>query len=190
MEGRWGPARSDVMMNNWNPVLLDTVLCNNDVKLITNGEETRHITFYFTNYATKHQQHSFNSSALLARTLAYHHTGDTAPSDVLELNKKLIQHCANSLSRDQEFSAPEVVSYLMGWGDRYVSHHFEPIHITTVISLLKDMYPALDEHRRPFSDQDGVITEQNYPAEDTLQAKEDTVSLQLLYEWLLISILS
>jgi len=45
--------------------------------------------------------------------------------------------CANALSCQQEFSALEVVSYLVGWGDRYISHHFKTLHWYSVVSLLK-----------------------------------------------------
>ncbi|KAG8216549.1 hypothetical protein J3R82DRAFT_6697, partial [Butyriboletus roseoflavus] len=55
----------------------------------------------------------------------------------------LIQRCANSLSRDQEFSTPKVVSYLMNWGDRYISHHFKPLYMSSVIAMLKQVYPQL-----------------------------------------------
>jgi len=41
------------------------------------------------------------------------------------------------------FSAPEVISYLMGWGDRFISHHFVTIYWSTILSLLKNKYPEL-----------------------------------------------
>ena len=84
-------------------------------------------------------------STLLANTLAFHHTREAQNSNIHTLNRKLIQRCANSLSREQEFSAPEVVSYLMNWGDRYISHHFEPIYITSVIAMLKRIFPELSQ---------------------------------------------
>ncbi|KAG1889422.1 hypothetical protein F4604DRAFT_1915296 [Suillus subluteus] len=68
-------------------------------------------------------------------------------SNVQELNRRLIQCCANSLSQEQEFSTPEVISYLMGWGDQYISHHFEMIYWNAVVSLLKKTYPQLCKHQ-------------------------------------------
>ncbi|KAG2057767.1 hypothetical protein BDR06DRAFT_969118 [Suillus hirtellus] len=47
----------------------------------------------------------------------------------------------------QEFSTPEVVSYLMKWDDQYISHHFETIYWTSVMSLLKKMFPTLQHPR-------------------------------------------
>ena len=93
-----------------------------DIKLITNGAETKAIAWYITNYVAKKQKHSFNTSALLAKKLAYHQEEEKHMTDLAKLNKKLIQHCANTLSRQQELSTPEVISYLMGWR----SLHFAP----------------------------------------------------------------
>jgi hypothetical protein len=59
------------------------------------------------------------------------------------LNKRHIQRCANSLSREQEFSAPEVISYLMTWGDRYLSHQYVSIYWDSVMFAMKKKYPEL-----------------------------------------------
>jgi hypothetical protein len=144
--GEWGPKRSYRFLNNWNPSILLATRSNHDCKLVTNGEGTKHISWYISSYAAKRQQHSSNASALLAKTIAYHRKNESHNSDLQSLNKRLIQRCANALSRQQEFSAPEVVSYLVGWGDRYISHHFETLHWYSVISLLKRTFPELGQH--------------------------------------------
>jgi hypothetical protein len=145
--GEWGPKRTYPFMNNWNPTILLATRSNHDVKLITNGTETKHISWYISSYAAKRQQHSSNASALLAKTLAYHQHTESHNHDLAQLNKRLLQRCANSLSREQEFSAPEVVSYLMKWEDRYISHHFETIHWYSVMSLLKKTFPVLAQRK-------------------------------------------
>jgi hypothetical protein len=134
-------------MNNWNPSILLSTRSNHDIKLITNGEQTKDIGFYISMYATKKQQRSSNVSALLAKAYAFHTTHERTTTDLTLLNKRLIQRCANSLSREQEFSAPEVVSYLNGWDDRYISHHFENIHLASLMALLKKTYPLLISKR-------------------------------------------
>jgi hypothetical protein len=134
-------------MNNWNPWILLAACANHDCKLITNGGDTKHISWYISTYAAKCQQHSSNASALLAKLITYHRQREARNSDVEQLNCHLIQCCANCLSHEQEFSAPEVMSYIMGWGDRYISHHFETIHWSSVVSLLKKTFPQLREHR-------------------------------------------
>lgn len=146
-DGEWGPKRTYPFMNNWNPTLLLTTRSNHDCKLITNGSETKHISWYISSYAAKRQQHSSNASALLAKTLAYHKQAESHNDDLNQLNKHLLQRCANSLSHEQEFSAPEVVLYLMNWEDRYISHHFKTIYWYSVTSLLKKTFPVLNRKK-------------------------------------------
>lgn len=52
-----------------------------------------------------------------------------------------------TLTCQQELSAPEVVSYLMGWGDQFISHHFKTIHWYAVLRMLKTLYPVLRSTR-------------------------------------------
>ncbi|KAG9225266.1 hypothetical protein CCMSSC00406_0007097 [Pleurotus cornucopiae] len=143
--GEWGPARIHNSVVAYNPTLLLTLRCNHDVKLLTNVSNTGGIAWYITLYATKKQQKNSNSSAVLARRLAFHSLESMKDPVVDDLNRKMINRCANALSRDQEFSAPEVVGYLMGWGDRYISHHFVSIYWDSVVYALKDTYPELKD---------------------------------------------
>ena len=143
--GDWGIKRRYGYVNGFCPSLLQAVRCNHDLKLVTNGEETKKIAWYFTNYETKILLHSTNTSALLAKTFRYHRVAESYTSDLHLLNKRLIQRCANTLTREREIGAPEVVSYLMGWGDRFISHHFETIYWFSVISMLKKCYPILTQ---------------------------------------------
>jgi hypothetical protein len=115
-DGSWGPKRLCGFLNSWNPTIMKTIRTNHNVKLIIGGDgQTATLTYYITNYATKKQQRSSNASALLARLLAFIHKEERRQTDLNKLNKKLIQSCANCLTCDQEFSAPEIVSYIMGW---------------------------------------------------------------------------
>ncbi|KAF8803427.1 hypothetical protein BYT27DRAFT_7214734 [Phlegmacium glaucopus] len=141
--GAWGPKRLCGFLNNWNPPLLMTVRANHDVKLIMSGKETSVLTWYITNYASKKQQRSSNVSALLAKRVAFHMVEERRRRDLTDVNKRLIQRCANTLTRDREFSGPEIMSYLMGWGDRFESHHYVAIFSDVIISALKERFPGL-----------------------------------------------
>ena len=141
--GDCGPKRTYGYFNNWNPAILQCVRSNHDIKLILNGMETKDIAWYITNYIIKKRKKSTNTSALLARTLAFHHDEQPKLGNLRLMNKRLIQRCANTLSRQQELSAPEVISYLMGWGDRFESHHFVTIHWYSVMNILKKVFPEL-----------------------------------------------
>ncbi len=59
-------------MNNFNPSLSVTLNCNNDIKPLTNGSDTKHIMWYLTLYQSKKQDKSHNLSALLAEAYMYH----------------------------------------------------------------------------------------------------------------------
>jgi hypothetical protein len=141
--GSWGPKRLCAFFNNWNPPLLLTLRANHDTKLIMSGGETNVLTWYITNYASKKQQRTSNVSALLARRVAFHTVEERRRTDLTNINKRLIQRCANTLSRDREFSGPEIMSYLMGWGDRYESHHYVGISADAIIRALKERFPGL-----------------------------------------------
>ncbi|KAF6745923.1 ATP-dependent DNA helicase PIF1 [Ephemerocybe angulata] len=143
--GHWGPKRTCAMLNAFNPTLLTTLTCNHDMKLMIAGGATRSITWYITNYASKKQHHGNNQSALLAKSFAYHVEKEARNPDFVNANKRLLQRCANSLSRDREFSAPEIISYLMGWGDRFESHHYVAIRWDLAMKSLISAYPGLLE---------------------------------------------
>jgi len=146
-DGTWGPKRTNGYINNWNPSLLHCVRSNHDIKLITNGMETKDLTFYITNYVAKKQRDSSNVSALLAKRLAFHQKQEKYTVDANLLNKRLIQRCANTLSREQEFSAPEVCSYLRRRGDRFISDFFVPIYLDGFRGVLKNAFPKLRQKK-------------------------------------------
>ncbi|KAI0245122.1 hypothetical protein BJV78DRAFT_1141094, partial [Lactifluus subvellereus] len=59
-------------LTGWNPAILVNARCNNDAKLLTNGRDTKNITYYITTYATKKQGPSYNKSAAFAQGFDYH----------------------------------------------------------------------------------------------------------------------
>ena len=101
-------------INNWNPAIMHCVRSKHDIKLISSGNETKDISWYITNYITKKQRKSSNVSALFAKRIAYHGKEDEYNSNLKQINKWLMQRCTNTLSHKQEFSGPEVASYLSG----------------------------------------------------------------------------
>lgn len=146
--GEWGPKRLCGFLNNWNPTMMRTIRANHDIKLIMGADgQTATLTYYITNYATKKQQCSSNASALLAKRLAFIKKEERKQTDLNKLNKKLIQSCANCLSRDREFSAPEIMTYIMGWLDVYLSHHYVTIYWDAAVIALKRTFPGINPQR-------------------------------------------
>ena len=60
-DGDWGSKRLYPYVNAWNPAVLVNARCNNDIKLLTNGADTRNISFYITSYAAKKQGRVHNT---------------------------------------------------------------------------------------------------------------------------------
>lgn len=141
--GQWGPKRLHPYVVNHNATCLLLLRCNHDIKLLTNAHDSSGIAWYITLYATKKQQKTSNASAVLAKRLAFHRAQELKDAEVDVLQQRMMNRCANALSREQEFSAPEVVSYLMGWGDRYISHHYVTIYWDGVVYALKARFPQL-----------------------------------------------
>ena len=146
-DDHWAPKWTYGYTNNWCPTLMQCIQANHDIKLLTNGSETRDISFYISLYVTKREANNSNSSALLVKKLAFHKTRERYNSNVSQLNKWLLQRFANTLTCEQEFSGPEVISYLMGWGDRFISHFFVMIYWLAVMSLIKHKFLMMNSKR-------------------------------------------
>ncbi|KAL1762116.1 hypothetical protein FB107DRAFT_285550 [Schizophyllum commune] len=114
----------DFFVNAWNP-------CNNDIN----------ITFYCTSYAGKKQQKSHSQSALMAKGYAYHETTSDYLDSMRDRNRLLLNRL--------ELAAPMVMSYLMGWGDVYRSHHYTTVYWTTFTRMLYACYPLLQGQVTP-----------------------------------------
>ncbi|KAK0436979.1 uncharacterized protein EV420DRAFT_1487302 [Desarmillaria tabescens] len=116
--GEWGPKRLSSKMVAWCPKLMECLKSNQDIKVITNAVDTKDITWYITNYTTKKQVLTWNTSAALACTLAFEMEADKRTIECRDLGKKLIQKFAHAMNKEQEFSVCEAISQVMGWEDR------------------------------------------------------------------------
>src|SRR5882762_6953367 len=89
-------------MNSWNPAILLNCHCNNDVKFLMNGSETRGSSFYITgSYATKKQNKNYNLSAIMARGYAYHKDHSAYLEDIRD-HHRLFLSCACSQPRARD----------------------------------------------------------------------------------------
>ncbi|KAJ8590526.1 hypothetical protein M405DRAFT_700228, partial [Rhizopogon salebrosus TDB-379] len=118
--------------------------CNNDVKILTNGDDTKNLTFYVTAYQTKKQGKNYNISAVMAKGHGFHVERPKDTQYLLGLRDQqrlLLFRVMNAINREQELSAPMVISYLMGWGDTYRSHHYSPIYWSSFVNALRAEHP-------------------------------------------------
>lgn len=130
-------------LNAWNPHILVYGRCNNDIKFLSNGREARAIGFYITHYATKGQKNTYNLCAYLAENLGYHFESTTYVNEARERTRVLIFRCLHVLNRQVEQSGQQVMSYLLGFGDHYCSHHYTPMFWSSVVNELCKAFPLL-----------------------------------------------
>ena len=135
-------------LNGYSPAILLSLRCNNDIKLVIYGKETKNIGWYLTNYQSKDPSKTYNMSALLGSAVAYHQTHLPHFESLREQNRLLIYRCFNVLNKQAELSGPQVMSYLMNWGDCFASHQYVPVYWGQVANALKRAYPYLDVEKR------------------------------------------
>jgi hypothetical protein len=70
--GMLDQRQSYQFFNGYLPAVLLCLRCNNDMKAVLFGAETKHIGGYLTNYQNKDSSKSYNMSALLGPALKYH----------------------------------------------------------------------------------------------------------------------
>lgn len=63
--------------------------------------------------------------------------------DLRNQQRLLLFRLVHTINREQELAAPMVMSYLMGWGDTYRSHHYTPIYWSSFVSALFAVYGHL-----------------------------------------------
>lgn len=141
--GSYRTKRHLAFLNGYCPVIATTIKCNQDIKVLLHGVDTRHFIFYLTKYIAKPEGRAHNLSSLLTTGLIRHFGEDPNAKDMIERQGALISKSLNVLNREQEVPAPLVVSYLMGWGDVYRSHQYAIIYWGSFCSYLKRMYPEL-----------------------------------------------
>jgi hypothetical protein len=140
--GNWLPKRIHPMLNNWNPYLAVAGRMNHDIKLMTNGNETKDCGWYMTKYASKDQRKTHNLSAIVTKGLIYHkERTNPLTAEILNANRLLLFRCFQALNRAMEYSGPQVHSYLMGRGDHVCSHDYVPMYWSSVASSLRRHFP-------------------------------------------------
>ncbi|KIK17450.1 hypothetical protein PISMIDRAFT_15084 [Pisolithus microcarpus 441] len=159
--GDWGMKRLHEYMNAWSPAISINARCNNDIKLLTNSKATSNLSYYITSYQTKKQGRNFNMSAVMAKGFAYHTQTTSYLDDLRNRQRLLIFRLVNTINREQELAAPMVMSYLMGWGDTYCSHHYANIYWSLFSKHLGDVFPQfhLTRERGVTSGKDGSKSE-------------------------------
>ena len=118
-KGNWKVWWTYGYVNNYHPKLLVTLRCNQDIKLLTNGKDTKHVTWYISNYATKWQKSVYNMLSLIAKYAVYHFADTTDIVDAWEHTQLLLFWCLHATNWDTEQSGPSCI--LFDWMEQQVS---------------------------------------------------------------------
>ena len=151
--GQWRQKQMYGYVNGYVPAILVNVRCNNDGKFLTNGRDTLNVSMYTTLYLAKKQGKNYNASAVMAKGYAYHldHLSDRDDSyidDIRDVQRLLLFRLVHAINREQELAAPMVISYLMGWGDTYRTHHYSPIFCSSFLAALLKAHPRLGRSQK------------------------------------------
>ena len=90
--------RTYQFLNGYSPAILVCLRCNNDIKMVIYGKDTKTIGGYLTNYQNKDPSKSYNLSALLCSALTYHQNHSLHLESLHEQNRLLIYCCFNVLN--------------------------------------------------------------------------------------------
>ncbi|EMD31208.1 hypothetical protein CERSUDRAFT_78293 [Gelatoporia subvermispora B] len=141
--GKWKQKRKYEYLNGWMPAVLLNARCNNDAKLLTNGSDTKNCTFYILGYALKKQARHFNLSSIMAKGYVYHSERSEYLDSLQDNQRLLLFWLVHTINREQELSAPMVISYLMGWGDIYRSHRYSVVYWSSFVTSILKQFPEL-----------------------------------------------
>ncbi|KAG2136227.1 hypothetical protein BD769DRAFT_1385338 [Suillus cothurnatus] len=116
-------------INNYMDLILFLMQSNTDTQFIGSGEAAKAAVFYITEYITKGSLPMYIGIQALEYAMKMHKQKFESLEDatVDQKNHNLITKSVNAMMGQQEISHQQVMSYLVGGGDFYVSHTFQTV---------------------------------------------------------------
>lgn len=136
-------------INNFNDLVMFLMKCNMDIKYIGSGQAAKALVYYVTDYITKADltTHAGLDALLYAIRSADRLSERDAKESVYKSTavqqRSLLIKSVNSMMARQEMSHQQVMSYLVGGGDRYTGHVFQSLRWKDL-----DMYIRTEEGMR------------------------------------------
>ncbi|KAI6126363.1 hypothetical protein EDD16DRAFT_1702722 [Pisolithus croceorrhizus] len=121
-------------------------------------------------YQTKKQGKHHNLSAILSKGLTYHTTQTAYDDDLWNQQCLLLFWLVHTINWEQELAGPMVMSYLMGRGDTYQSHHYTSIYWLSFVSALLVTFPLLSVE----GSEDCIVTGNQHDAQGDHGVDRDT----------------
>jgi hypothetical protein len=120
-------------VNNYNDIVSYLLRCNNDIKFISNGKDSKALSFYITDYITKKAMTTHNAFPLIIAAQQDIENGFTSAlpnplfNETQQQNRDLLVKCLNKLTTHSERSGPECASLLLDYKLCYKSHKFAKV---------------------------------------------------------------
>ncbi|KAJ3878158.1 hypothetical protein F5051DRAFT_296361, partial [Lentinula edodes] len=132
----------DGLVNNFNEYILRAIRCNMDIKFIGSGASAKAVLYYITNYITKSQLKAHVAYAALERAVKRLDEHEANDDPLTVRAKKLLQKCAYMMISQQELSAQQVCTNLLGLEDHFTSHSFQNFYWTPIEKFLESQQPS------------------------------------------------
>ncbi|KAG2108798.1 hypothetical protein BD769DRAFT_1392699 [Suillus cothurnatus] len=156
---------------------------NTDTQFIESGEAVKAAVFYITEYITKGSLPMYIGIQALEYATKMHEQKFESLEDVTvyQKNRNLINKFVNAMMGQQEISHQQVMSYLVGGGDFYVSHTFQTVRwyefVQAADRLDREMMDDENEERYGESE-DSPIQEEQVTVNITADGVEVTSDIE------------
>lgn len=127
-------------INNFNEYIISACRSNMDIKYIFSGSDAKALVYYITDYVTKSNLSFHDTFSLVLKavqSLEKYRFPDSSNMSAEEKSRRLVLRCYNTLASQQELSATQVASYLMGWSDHYTTHEFANLFLIGIENYLQ-----------------------------------------------------
>ncbi|KAJ6517154.1 hypothetical protein DFH09DRAFT_940470, partial [Mycena vulgaris] len=120
-------------INNFNEFIMFLLRCNMDIKYVGSGEAAKALVYYVTEYTTKSTLPTHVGLAAIEYAIKKNKdkfdAGVSAAPAASEatVDRSLFTKTVMAIMARQEISHQQVMSYLVGGGDRYTSHTFRTV---------------------------------------------------------------
>ena len=132
--------RNNQWINSGNPILASCLRSNHDISLIPTKSMSLALTYYITEYATKHDLKTYQAVAIISSLWkTFTSSGKTSISG--ENSRLFLLKCFNKLSVERELSIVDAARTLLGYNDFYSSDIFITLNLYNLYQFIIKTFP-------------------------------------------------
>ena len=130
--------RTNPVINNYNPIVMTCMRCNQDIKFIPSGKDGKACAFYMTDYSTKSSLSCHQMIPLIAASIKKIDSPNSNLQDLVKRSKIMITKCLNRITTETEMSGSHICHFLLGNSDKKTSHTFSRLNLHAAMSWLAE----------------------------------------------------